>query len=259
MIWYDKHCYSLRHGASRRRELDTIAEQMGNPRYSQLLARFKAWRKNAKVTNVTKNLRLSYLRALFNELSRLDEVKAENPFSSIRRLPVDQVELVYLDDDQVVRLLEECDASGNPDTGKVTRVCLATGARWSEAEQIRAHHVKQGRLLLSSQHTKNRKPRTIPIDRCVQAQFSMKPGRQFRPCYDAYRRALQRTEIVLPKGQLSHVLRHTFASSFLARGGNIRVLQSILDHASLETTMRYAHFMPDHLEQALQFNPLSIG
>ena len=58
---------------------------------------------------------------------------------------------------------------------------------------------------------------------------------------------------------MTHVLRHTFVSQFLMRGGSIRVLQTILDHANLETTMRYAHFLPDHLEQAVRYNPLSVG
>ena len=53
------------------------------------------------------------------------------------------------------------------------------------------------------------------------------------------------------------MLRHTFASHFVMRRGNILVLQKILGHSSLTMTMRYAHLAPDHLQEALQFNPLS--
>lgn len=63
--------------------------------------------------------------------------------------------------------------------------------------------------------------------------------------------------LVLPRGQLTHVLRHTFASHFMMNGGNILVLQKLLGHSSLTMTMRYAHLAPDHLQEARMLNPLT--
>lgn len=57
---------------------------------------------------------------------------------------------------------------------------------------------------------------------------------------------------------MTHALRHTFASHFMMAGGNIIVLQRILGHSDIRVTMHYAHFAPDHLEDALTNNPLSI-
>ncbi len=68
---------------------------------------------------------------------------------------------------------------------------------------------------------------------------------------------MERADIVLPAGQSSHVLRHTFASHFMMNGGNILVLQRILGHTDIKMTMRYAHFSPNHLEDALRLNPLA--
>lgn len=48
-----------------------------------------------------------------------------------------------------------------------------------------------------------------------------------------------------------HDLRHTFASHFMMKGGNIYDLQKILGHSSLEMTQRYAHLAPDHLVNAI--------
>lgn len=69
---------------------------------------------------------------------------------------------------------------------------------------------------------------------------------------------MERTGIEPPAGQLTHVLRHTFASHFMRNGGNILVLQRVLGHTDIKMTMRYAHFAPDHLEDAVKLNPLDF-
>lgn len=75
--------------------------------------------------------------------------------------------------------------------------------------------------------------------------------------YTAFREAIDQCGIELPKGQLTHVLRHTFASHFTMNGGNILVLQRILGHSNLTMTMRYAHLAPEHLQEARLLNPLA--
>jgi site-specific recombinase XerD len=43
----------------------------------------------------------------------------------------------------------------------------------------------------------------------------------------------------------------------MIKGGNILVLQQILGHSSITDTMKYSHFSPTHLEDAIRLNPLS--
>jgi len=43
----------------------------------------------------------------------------------------------------------------------------------------------------------------------------------------------------------------------MMNGGNIIALQRILGHADIKQTMRYAHLAPDHLEDAVEKNPLN--
>jgi integrase/recombinase XerD len=48
-----------------------------------------------------------------------------------------------------------------------------------------------------------------------------------------------------------HKLRHSYASWFLAAGGDMFTLSRILGHASIRTTEKvYAHFQPEHLDKA---------
>ena len=92
---------------------------------------------------------------------------------------------------------------------------------------------------------------------CVTITSSMGLGRKFLAYTASFRRALARSQIENPKGQASHVLRHTFASEFMRKGGDILVLQRSLGHQSLAMTMRYEHLAPDHLIEARKLNPLS--
>ena len=47
-------------------------------------------------------------------------------------------------------------------------------------------------------------------------------------------------------------IRHTFASHFMMKGGNLFELQKLLGHANIDETLIYAHLSPDHLEKASQ-------
>jgi site-specific recombinase XerD len=84
------------------------------------------------------------------------------------------------------------------------------------------------------------------------------PGnsRLFMSCRAAFRGAYERCGFNTP-GQLSHILRHTFASHYMMGGGDILGLQRILGHASITMTMRYAHMSPDHLASALRLSLLA--
>ena len=43
-----------------------------------------------------------------------------------------------------------------------------------------------------------------------------------------------------------HDLRHTYATQFVAKGGDIRGLAGVLGHTTTSMTERYAHFTPEH-------------
>ena len=46
-----------------------------------------------------------------------------------------------------------------------------------------------------------------------------------------------------------HTLRHSFATNFLKNNGNMRYLATLLGHASMDTTMMYAHVVDADLQK----------
>ncbi|HCR2229054.1 TPA: tyrosine-type recombinase/integrase [Enterobacter cloacae subsp. cloacae] len=268
-LWYERHGIALRDGQKRVRSMLWAAECMGSPlatefsaqlftayRAKRLDGHFARTKRIAEVSPRTMNLEHAYFLAVFNELKRLGEWDAPNPLENVRQFRTEESEMSYLTTEQINKLLNECRLSSAKDLEIVVKICLATGARWSEAENLKRSQIAAGKVTFIK--TKGKRNRTIPLDPEIIAELPKKNGAFFKPCYNAFRKAIERTGIELPAGQLTHVLRHTFASHFMMNGGNILVLQKILGHTDIKMTMRYAHFAPNHLEEALKLNPLNF-
>jgi integrase len=265
-LWHKHHGINLRAGANTNKRLQNLCVALGNPSAdqfkSEMFAEYRAKRMAEGISANNLNREHSYLRAVFNELERLGLWKTENPLAKVRQIKISERELSFLTIDQIKALLK----SLSGESLLIAKVCLATGARWSEAEGLRLSQVRNKQLHFSG--TKSGKNRSVPVDDALiselDAHLEKRYGNQkatteryFQYGYAVFRKAVDDSGLKLPKGQLTHVLRHTFASHFMMNGGNILTLQKILGHANLTMTMRYAHLAPEHLQEAKTLNPLS--
>jgi len=185
----------------------------------------------------------------------LQPVKTSNPQPGMSTWAFNPDEEIFSASQEIQCLSGVRTKLQSPSLWMIAKVCLATGARWSEADNLQGHQLSKYRITYTK--TKGKKNRTVPISQELYDELPKNRGKLFTPCRKAFERAVKRAGISLPDGQCTHVLRHTFASHFMMNGGNILVLKEILGHADIKMTMIYAHFSPAHLEDAVLKNPLT--
>lgn len=87
-------------------------------------------------------------------------------------------------------------------------------------------------------------------------QFTFKSGHVFgkalntRTAYDWVRRSGQRAGLLRPLHP--HALRHSYATHLLGSGANLRTLQALLGHESLQATEKYTHLGIDQLARTME-------
>jgi len=78
--------------------------------------------------------------------------------------------------------------------------------------------------------------------------FCHKNGKPHKDIRRSFSLALERAEI---EGFQFHDLRHTFASHLVMAGIDLKTVQELLGHKTIEMTLRYSHLSPDHKWRAV--------
>lgn len=258
--WWTLHGRNLTFGQKRKKALERLAEEMGDPLVvkfnKNVLMNYRSSRlfQGAKASTINRDM--TVLSGMFNVLIEAGDFHGEHPMRVILPLKEKSVEMTYLTSEEIGALLDAMYPGSH--ARRLTILCLSTGGRWGEVSKLRAENVMHNRVTFVE--TKNGKKRTVPITAAVQEAIkTVAKGPLFDVSYAHYRETLRLIKPDLPKGQAVHVLRHTFAAHFMMNGGNILSLQRILGHANIQQTMTYAHLAPDYLQDATALNPLRGG
>lgn len=145
-----------------------------------------------------------------------------------------------------------------------------SGLRVSEACRLRPEDIDSKRMVLTVRGGKGGKDRCTLLPGQL-LSFLRDYWRSFRPrngflfpgrygrghvspnnVRQMFRRASQLAQI--RKDISTHVLRHSFATHLIDHGVDVRVVQELLGHASLETTMIYTHVTTEQI--AVTTSPL---
>jgi integrase len=214
----------------------------------------------------TFNHYLTLIKTMLNMALKWKKL-AKNPLTEFKKLKTRNTRQVrYFDDLEIIRILNVSDECMQ----NVIKILLHTGLRRSELVYLEWDDVKLEEKLLHVQckpefgfHTKSDKPRSIPINSELEAILNNLPvcGRfvfdngQGKPLHcpdyytDQFMRILKKAGIT--NGNL-HTLRHTFVSRLVMAGADLTTVKELSGHASIITTMRYAHLSPDHKAKTVE-------
>lgn len=137
-----------------------------------------------------------------------------------------------------------------------------TGARKSEAFALRFSdiNIKTGRITLWE--TKTNQPRTVKmtarVKRILLPRYAARTADKDRIFSDVAERRFYRDWIemrdTIGLGDdhqfVIHMLRHTCCTRLLGAGVDIRTVMEWMGHTSIEMTQRYAHFIPQKMDDA---------
>lgn len=256
--WWLLYGQTQENGEIEKRHLNKTIRALGDPAVNRLnkrmIAQHRSQRLEDGISAATINRDIYRLSGMFSTLIKLEEFRKENPCKGLEPLKEAPPAMTYLAKSEISKLLDTLTG----DDRRVALLCLSTGARWGEGSTLRGEQVNHGRVTFLK--TKNGKKRTVPISEELEKEIKTSDtGPLFKVDYENFCERLRLVKPDLPRGQATHVLRHTFASWFMMNGGNIIALQQILGHASIQQTMVYAHLAPDYLQHAVTLNPLCGG
>lgn len=143
------------------------------------------------------------------------------------------------------------------------------GLRVSEACQLRWNEINFSQKSIRVLGKGNKERLLILPERCLLAMKALQKNisgdfvfgeapLSTRKAYEMIRQSGKKAGLL--KSLHPHALRHSFATHLLTSGANLRTLQAMLGHESLQATEKYTHLGVDQLARTLEkMHPLGRG
>lgn len=232
-------------------------DEIGRGDIVRLLGRHRAGHMPASTNRV-----LVLCRYIFNCALKWEEPGLErNPTSGIALYPENNRRERYLKQDEARRLFAELESSPNRQLPRIVAMLLLTGARKREVLDARWQDMDLDKRQWRIVFTKAGRPRHVPLSRGAMRLLASLPrgagsvylfpnpktGRPYVSVFHSWNTARRRAGLADVR---MHDLRHSFASYVVNAGRSLYEVQTLLGHAHMSTTQRYAHLSQESLLQA---------
>ena len=219
-------------------------QQMGELEIRQFLMFLVETR---KATPASRKMHVAAIKFLYSVTLRRPEVVASIPWPKVAHGVPD-----ILSGSEVTALLDAVEALKHR---AVIMTAYGAGLRVSEVCSLHVDDIDSGRMTVRVRHSKGNQARYVPLPERVlfllrrywvaerPGKVWLFPGQQAGcPVSSAsvrYHLGVAAEKSGLAKRVTPHVLRHTFATHLLELGTDVRVIQMLLGHRSIRTTVRY--------------------
>jgi site-specific recombinase XerD len=218
------------------------------------------------LASATRSGMLGVARLFFRCLCERGLVLA-NPLRGIRPAPAEQERIrVHLSEAEVARFLDEIDtdASFGVRDRALYELIYGSALRAGEASCLCVGDLDLERRLLRVRQSKYAKDRVVPMTELAAEQLAeLVHGRSAdRPVFRGsggnrvsastinHRfKTLMKRAGLYREGLSVHELRHACATHLLAHGADIRYVQGLLGHKSVQTTVRYTNELVENLRR----------
>ncbi|NOU77642.1 tyrosine-type recombinase/integrase [Paenibacillus sp. LMG 31459] len=233
------------------------------------------------VSDATRNRKHASISCLFKALTELELLNI-NPAAGIKKSKTEKNrEPVYLDEQDLQRFLSAVDGKYRSRNLAVFLLMSYMGLRVGEVHTLNQsdYNVERRSLRVFG---KGRKWRNVPVPEDIapyldqaltdrlnpwhskeEAMFISQKGRRLsiRGIQGIAADTFSRFQSEVPSSQRrpysSHKLRHSFATMLLRKGADLRTVQELLGHSSIQTTTVYTHITSREKEEAM--SRLQIG
>ena len=201
------------------------------------------------------NREMFFLKLMFKKAKAWFEIERD-PTASVEMGDEPETSIRVLTDEEAARLLD----AAEPKARTIIQVLLTTGLRKTEALSLRWEYpgwdhdtklkssivsFRRGIIHVPSLLAKSTKSREVPLSpelealfRSLQAESKSDLVFGVKEIWHWLKKAADAAGI---KGLTVHHLRHTAASRMLKAGVDVKTVQEILGHSSLDITLRYLH------------------
>ncbi|WP_340003443.1 tyrosine-type recombinase/integrase [Paenibacillus sp. FSL K6-0276] len=227
------------------------------------------------VSDATRNRKHASINCFFKALIEL-EMLLTNPAAGIKKSKTEiNREPVYLDESDLGRFLSSIDGKYKGRNLAVFLLMSYMGLRVGEVHTLNLsdYNVERHSLRVFG---KGRKWRNVPIPEDVvpfldlaieerlnpwrskeEAMFISQKGRRLsirgiqQIATDTFDRFQRDVPAAQRRPYSSHKLRHSFATMLLRKGADLRTVQELLGHSSIQTTTVYTHITSREKEEAM--------
>lgn len=221
-------------------------QQMGELEIRQFLMHLV---EKKKATPARRKMHVAAIKFLYTVTLRRPEVVAAIPWPKV---PHGVPEI--LSGTELTKLLDAIDSIKHC---AVIMTAYGAGLRINEVCSLQVNDIDSKRMTIRVRHGKGNKARYVPLPERVLFLLrrywvierpkkpwlfpGKKPGCPLSAESLRYHLHAAAKKTGLTKRVTPHVLRHSFATHLLELGTDVRVIQMLLGHRSIKTTVRYTH------------------